>query len=126
MICRSNLNDIKEKYKTKKLTSKDNHQEQNIGLILIMSGQKKILWHVNQISIKLYEDKFRGDTTQDYQKFGVTISNARMNKNVQFCTKAPLIKYHQNISNSCCLSSLASAFHCIGENRAVTSPVSRI
>ena len=38
MIRRRNLDDIKEKYKAKKLTSKDNQQEQNIGLILIMSG----------------------------------------------------------------------------------------
>ena len=37
MICRRNLYDIKEKDKTKSLTSKDNQQEQNIGLILIMS-----------------------------------------------------------------------------------------
>ena len=35
--------DIKEKYKTNKSTFKDNNQEQNIGLILIMSGRKKIL-----------------------------------------------------------------------------------
>ena len=38
MIPRGNLYDIKGKDKTKKLTSKDNQQEQNIGLILIMSG----------------------------------------------------------------------------------------
>ena len=43
MMCRSKLDDIKEKYKTKKITSKDNHQEQNIGLVLIMSGCKKFL-----------------------------------------------------------------------------------
>ena len=38
MIRRKNLDDIKEKDKTKSLTSKENKQEQNIGLILIMSG----------------------------------------------------------------------------------------
>ena len=38
MMRRRNLYDIKEKYRTKKLTSKGNQQEQNIGLILIMSG----------------------------------------------------------------------------------------
>ena len=54
MICRRNLDDIKEKYKTKHLTSKGNQQEQSIGLILIMSGWKKILWLVNPISIKKY------------------------------------------------------------------------
>ena len=43
MIGRSDSDDIKEKYKTKKITSKDNQEEQNIGLVLIMSGRKKIL-----------------------------------------------------------------------------------
>ena len=38
MILRRELDDKKEKYKTKNITSKDNQQEQNIGLILIMSG----------------------------------------------------------------------------------------
>ena len=38
MICRRELDDKKEKYKTKDITSKGNQQEQNIGLILIMSG----------------------------------------------------------------------------------------
>ena len=81
---------------------------------------------MNLISIKLHEDKFRGDTTHDYQTFGVPIGNERMNRKVRFCTEAPLIKYHQKRSNSCCLISLASAFHCIGENRAITDPVNRI
>ena len=43
-----------------------------------------------------------------------------MNKKIRICTEAPLIKYHQKRSNSCCLSSLASAFLCIGYNRAVS------
>ena len=72
---------------------------------------------------KLYETKFRGDTTHDYQKIGVPIGNAIMNKKVRFCTEAPLIKYHQKLSNSCRLSSLASEFHCIGYNRDVTDLV---
>ena len=38
MICRRESDDIKEKYKTKNITSKENQQEQNIGLTLIMSG----------------------------------------------------------------------------------------
>ena len=38
MIQIRNLDDIKENIRQNKLSSKDNHQEQNIGLILIMSG----------------------------------------------------------------------------------------
>ena len=37
-----------------------------------------------------------------------------------------MIKYHQNTSNSCCLSSLESDFHCIGNNKAVPALVNRI
>ena len=59
--------------------------------------------------------------TYNYQKFGVPIDIAKMNKKVRFRTEAPLIQYHQNLLNSCCLSSLASAFHCIGDYRDVTS-----
>ena len=43
-----------------------------------------------------------------------------MNKKVRFRTEAPLIKYHQKRSIGCSLKSFASAFHCIGDNRAVT------
>ena len=43
----------------------------------------------------MYQDKFKGDTTHDYQKFGVPIGNAKMTKKVQFRTEAPLIQYHQ-------------------------------
>ena len=49
-----------------------------------------------------------------------------MNQKVRFRTEAPLIKYHQKIYNSCCLSSLASAFHFIGDDRVVTSVVNCI
>ena len=45
---------------------------------------------------------------------------------VQLHPSAPLIKYHQKTSNSFCLSSLASAFHCIGDNKAVTELVNSI
>ena len=38
MICRRELDDKKEKDKTKNITSKYNQQEQNTGPILIMSG----------------------------------------------------------------------------------------
>ena len=49
---RRELDDKKKNIRQKNITSKDNKQEQNIGLILIMSGRKKISWHVNQISKK--------------------------------------------------------------------------
>ena len=72
------------------------------------------------------DTKFRGNTTHDYQKYWVPIGNAIITQNVTFRTEAPLIKYNKNQSNSCCLSSLSSDFHCIGDNRAVTDLVNLI
>ena len=37
-----------------------------------------------------------------------------------------MIKCHEKTSNSCCLSSLSSAFHCINDNRDVLALVNRI
>ena len=56
---------------------------------------------------KLYQTKFRGGDTKIFQIFGVPIGNAKIKIKVQFHPAAPLIKYHQKTSNSCCLGSLA-------------------
>ena len=75
---------------------------------------------------KLYQTKFRGDDTKTYKIFGVTIGNAKITRKVRFYPAAPVIKYHQNSSNSCCLSSLAPSFNCINDNRDVPSLVNSI
>ena len=51
---------------------------------------------MNQISIKMYQTKFRGDDTKTFQIFGVPIGNAKIIIKVQFHPVAPVIKYHQN------------------------------
>ena len=76
--------------------------------------------------IELYQTKFMGDDTQCFQIFGLPIGNAKITRKVQFHLAAPVMKYHQKTSNSCCLSSLASDFRRIGYNRAVTALVNRI
>ena len=43
-----------------------------------------------------------------------------------FHPAAPVLEYYQKLSNICCLSSLASAFHCINDNRALLSLVNII
>ena len=75
---------------------------------------------------RLYQNKFRGDDKKTYQKFGVLIIHAKITGKVQFYPEAPVIKYHQKRSNSCCLSSLTSYFHCISDNRHVPSLVNII
>ena len=72
---------------------------------------------------KMYQIKFMGDDKKVSQIFGVPICNAKITRKLQFHPAAPLIKYHQKTYNSRCLSSLASAFHCAGDKRAVTSLV---
>ena len=75
---------------------------------------------------KLYQTKFRGDDTKTFRIFGVPIVHAKITRKLKFHPAAPVIKYHQKTSNSRCLSSLASVFHCINENRAVTASVNRV
>ena len=75
---------------------------------------------------KLYQTKFMGDDTETYQIFGVLIGNAKTTKKIHFHPAAPVINYHQKSYNSCCLSSLASYFHFIGDDRAVTALVNCI
>ena len=75
---------------------------------------------------KLHQTKFRGDDTKTFQIFGLLIGNAKITRKAQFHPAAPVIKYHQKTYNSCCLSSLASAFHCINYNRYIYSLVNSI
>ena len=74
---------------------------------------------------KNFIKKFRGDDTKKYQIFGVPVGNAKKKK-IQFHPAAPVINYHQKSYNSCCLSSLSSAFHVIVNGWAVTALVNLI
>ena len=82
--------------------------------------------HKPDLYVKLYKTKFRVDYTKTFQIFGAPIGNAKITRKVQFHPAAPVIKYHQKTSNSCFLSSSASAFHCINKNRSVPSLVNMI
>ena len=105
------------------ITSKENQQDQDVDSILIMSGFRT---HEPDFYKKMYQTKFRGDDTKTFQIFGLPIDNAKITRKVQFHPAAPVIKYHQKTSTSCCFSSLASDFHCICDNRAVPDLVNSI
>ena len=47
-------------------------------------------------------------------------------KKKDFHPETPLLEYHKESSNSCCLSSLASSFHSIDDEMAVTPIENRI
>ena len=75
---------------------------------------------------ELYQTKFRGGDTKTFQIFGVPIGNAKIARNLQFHLAAPVMKYHQKTYNSCCWSSLSSAFLCMNDNRDVLDLVNSI
>ena len=49
-----------------------------------------------------------------YHLFVVPIGNTKITEKKESHPKPPVLKYHQESSNSCSLSSLASYFHSIG------------
>ena len=65
--------------------------------------------------------RFTPELIKTYPLFLVQIGNEK-NRKIVFHPEATVIKYHQNLSNSFCLSSLSPAFHSIGDNRAATEP----
>ena len=74
----------------------------------------------------MYQTKSRGDYTKTYQIFGVPIGNAKIIGKVQFHPAVSVTKCHQKTSNIFCLSSLTSAFQCIGDRRDVPALVNII
>ena len=102
----------------------DNLKQQCIVDRPTISGLVHDTWSI--FYRELYQNKFRGDDTKIFQIFGVPISNAKITIKVQFRLVAPVMKYHQNTYNSCCLSSLALSFHCINYNRAKLALVNSI
>ena len=74
----------------------------------------------------LYQKRVRGNDTKTYQLFAVPIGNAKKTYEIKFHPEEPVIKYHQKLSNICCLSSLASAFHSVGDDRSVNVLVNSI
>ena len=60
------------------------------------------------------------------QTFGVIIGNAKTAKKVQFRAEAPVLKCYQKSYNSCCLSSLVSAFQFICDDGDINALVNLI
>ena len=77
---------------------------------------------MNHISIEtLYQRNIKGQETKKYQLFVVPIGNTNITERMVFHPEAPVLKYHQESSNSFCLISLTSTFHSISEDRAINS-----
>ena len=76
---------------------------------------------MNRIYIfKNHQNNIRGYDKKSYQLVVVPVGNEKITENMVFCPAYPVLNHHQKLSDSCCLRSLASAFHSICDNRAVT------
>ena len=58
--------------------------------------------------------------------FEVPIVNDKNVEEMKFRIDSPMLKYHQNASNSCCVSSLESSFDSINQIKATNSISKRI
>ena len=59
---------------------------------------------------KLFQIHYNKQDKDTFKTFQVPIGNAKVVKSFMFQKDAPIIRYFQKTLNSCCLSSLASAF----------------
>ena len=58
--------------------------------------------------------------------FEVTIGNTKCVEEMKFHSKAPMLKYRQNLLNSCCFSILAPSFDSINKTKASNYTAMRI
>ena len=74
---------------------------------------------MNLISIKkLFQSHDNEQDTETFRIFQVPIENAKVVDSFVFHKDAPIISYCQKSLNSCCFSSLASAFASINHFKA--------
>ena len=102
-------------------SSKVSLQYHSVGLILILIVLKKILAHVNLISIGKY---FKGMTKHRIQIHSHCLNFQSEIQNVwktKFHSKAPMLKYCQKSLNICCFISLASVFAIVIQTKAENS-----
>ena len=59
---------------------------------------------------KLFGSHYDNQDKDTFKKFQVPIGNGKVVKSFMFHKDAPIISYCQKMLNSCCFSSLASAF----------------
>ena len=67
---------------------------------------------------KLFQSHDNEQDTNTFKKFQVPIGNAKVVKSFMFHKDAPILRYCQKSLNSCCFSSLASAFASINHFKA--------
>ena len=75
---------------------------------------------------KLFQSHDNEQDTNTFRTFQVQIGNAKVVKSFVFHEDAPIISYFQKTLNSCCFSSLASAFASINHFKAADAISIRI
>ena len=74
----------------------------------------------------MFQTNIEGQAGLTYPIFPVPIGNTKETGEKEYDLKSPLMVFHQNASNICCFSSLASAFISSGENNAARDILMRI
>ena len=75
---------------------------------------------------KLFQNHENEQETDTFRTFQVPIGNAKVVKSFVFHKDAPILRYRQKSLNSCCFSSLASAFASINHFKAADAISIRI
>ena len=87
MILRRELDDKKEKNKTKKFNFQGQSERTKHWFDIDHEWLKEnFMTRKPDFYKKIHQTKFRGHKTQNHQKFGVPIGNTKMTKQVQFHT----------------------------------------
>ena len=70
---------------------------------------------------KIYQRYDKTKDTNTFKMFEFTIGNTKCVEEMKFHSKAPMLKYCQNLLNSCCFSSLASYFDSINQTKSANA-----
>ena len=66
---------------------------------------------------KIYQRHHETQDTSTFKMFVDQISNAKNVEEIKFHINAPMLKYRQNSSNSCCFSNSESSFEIINQTK---------
>ena len=79
---------------------------------------ENFITHKPDLYKKIYQRHEETQDTNKFKMFEVPIGNTKCVEETKFQSMALMLKYRQNSLNSCCFSSLASAFDSINQTKA--------
>ena len=105
-ITESNKNKNKDKFKFQGQSARSQHWfDPDFGCI-----EDNFSTREPDLYRKIYQRRDKTQDTNTFKMFEVPIGNTKFVEEMEFHSKAPMLKYRQNSLNSCCFVSLAPAF----------------